>query len=236
MIVVGLSGYAGAGKDAVADILVRDHGFTKMSFAAPVKRLVRNLDPIVGYSVYVCDCGNLSDCPIEADEIKISDLYDGYGYDDETIKDSPYGEEVRRLWQRFGTEVMRNEDPNFWVDLALKDLFESDAERVVFTDVRFPNEAEAIHNLSVPIFTGTGGDLYFSPFQPSLWQISRVGDEILYPAGHESESHVGLMDEEIQLLNAGTLEDLEEPVAIAMDMLLERDYPAQMALEIEGWE
>lgn len=36
---LGLSGLAGAGKDATADILVRDHGFVKVSLADPMKRI-----------------------------------------------------------------------------------------------------------------------------------------------------------------------------------------------------
>ena len=216
MIVVGLTGHSGAGKDSVADVLVRDHGFTKLSFAGPVKRALKRLDPIVGNDVYQ-DC---DECPPEVEEVRLSDVY-AYGYNDETIKDSPWGAEIRNLWQQLGTETIRAEDPNFWVDLAQMELLELGADRVVFTDVRFPNEAEMIYNLSVPIFTGPGGDLIFSPFIPSVWQVSRVGDEILYPDDHESESHVGMLNEEIQLINAGTLEDLVEPVALALEFMLD---------------
>jgi hypothetical protein len=216
MIVIGLSGNIGAGKDAVADILVKDHGFTRMSFAGAVKRLVRDLDPIVGYSVYVCDCGNLNDCPIEAEEVRISDLYESYGYDDETIKDSPYGEEVRTLWQRFGTEVMRKQDPEFWVNLALDELGAQDSERVVFTDVRFPNEAEMIYNMSGPYFAD--GELVFSRIQGSVWRIARSLDD---EAGeHESEQYAGLMGEEVTIVNDATLEELAEAVQIALDWAL----------------
>lgn len=223
MIVIGLTGRAGAGKDAVADVLVRDHGFTKMSFAAPVKAMVRELDPIVGYSVYVCDCGNLNDCPIDAVEVKVSDLYDGYGYDDETVKESPYGEEVRRLWQRFGTDVMRAEDKDYWVDKAAKAVLESTEDRIVFTDVRFPNEAAMIDSLSGP-FT-FDGSMYFSEITSSLWQISRT--EAGGEDEHESESHAGLLDEELQIINDGTLEELPDAVAKALEFVINDVIPNQ---------
>jgi hypothetical protein len=220
VIVIGLSGTIGAGKDAVADILVRDHGFIKMSFAGAVKRLVRDLDPVVGYSVYVCDCGNLNDCPIDAAEVKVSDLYDSYGYDDETIKDSPYGDEVRRLWQRFGTDVMRQQDPEFWVNLALDDLGKQDAERVVFTDVRFPNEAAMIQNLSGPFFAD--GELSFSRISSAVWRIARSMDDGVGEIGqHESEQHAGLLGEEITIVNDASLEELAEAVEIAVDLTAE---------------
>ena len=219
MIVIGLSGNIGAGKDAVADILVRDHGFTKMSFAGAVKRLVRDLDPIVGYSVYLCDCGDLNSCPMEADEVRLSTLY-GMGYDDETIKDSPYADEVRGLWQRFGTDVMRRQDPEFWVNLALDQLGQQDAERVVFTDVRFPNEAEMIQNLEGPFFAG--GELAFSRIRSSVWRISRSLDNE-DPDGHESELYAGTMGEEITIVNDASFEELAEAVGIAVGYALDTE-------------
>lgn len=41
MLILGLAGNAGSGKDLVADRLVNNHGFTKMSFADPMKRFCR---------------------------------------------------------------------------------------------------------------------------------------------------------------------------------------------------
>lgn len=71
-----------------------------MAITNEIKQLVKELDPIVGYDVYVCDCGNVEDCPPELAEVTVSALYDEYGYDNDTIEESPYGEEVARLWQQ----------------------------------------------------------------------------------------------------------------------------------------
>lgn len=38
MILVALSGYAGSGKDALGQILVENHGFTRVAFADAIKR------------------------------------------------------------------------------------------------------------------------------------------------------------------------------------------------------
>jgi hypothetical protein len=43
MKVLGLSGLAGAGKDYVADILCNEHGFVKVCFADPLKRICMDL-------------------------------------------------------------------------------------------------------------------------------------------------------------------------------------------------
>ena len=42
-MIVGLVGFAGVGKDTLADILVRDHGFVKMSIADPLKRAAMDI-------------------------------------------------------------------------------------------------------------------------------------------------------------------------------------------------
>lgn len=226
MIVIGLSGHSSSGKDSVADILVRDHGFVKMSFAAPVKRVTRNANPIVGYEVIRCDCGGSAECPDEVVEVRLADLYK-YGFDDETVKDTDWGDEVRDLWQRFATEGIRAEDPDFWVRIAQKDLLESGHERVVFSDVRFPNEAQMIYELNGPFFGE--GELMFSPFQASVWQVSRLGVE---QDEHESEQHAGLLEEEITIINDGTLDDLAEVVTIGLEYLNDGSLPERDGM---GW-
>lgn len=63
-----------------------------------VKELVRELDPIVGYDVYVC-CSNAETCPPELIEMSLSSLYINYGMDHDAVAESPYGDEVARLWE-----------------------------------------------------------------------------------------------------------------------------------------
>lgn len=212
MIVVGLTGLMRAGKDSVADILVRDHGFVKMSFAAPLKRMVKNLNPIVGYEPGCEDpdcCGTAGVIPVY-----LQDLY-SWGMTDDEIKASKYGDEARRLWQRFGTDVMRAEQDDYWIQKAVSDLVAAGHERVVFTDCRFPNEAEMIYELMA---TPWGN------FTTSVWQIVRPGVE-RQEGAHASEQNVGLMGEEITIHNDGTLEELAVPVATALRILTGEDLP-----------
>lgn len=219
MIFVGLSGYAGAGKDSVADILVRDYGFTKMAFATPIKDKVEILDPILGYHKEYCCEG----CDAEIEEVRLSTLL-AYGMTQEEIKrDFMYGPELRRVWQYVGTDLFREDDEDYWVSRAAEELILSTAERVVFTDVRFENEADWIYSQrEIPE--------NFS----SVWRIARP-DKHPHDV-HVSEQMVGLLGEEVTILNDGTLDDLNEPVALAMDMLLNQELPGQQALDLEGWK
>lgn len=124
---VGIAGYARAGKDTAAQGLV-DIGWTKAAFADPLKRALEILDPIVDVD------------------------YDGIGVSTDRLSDDltlvggwdvakAVNPEIRRLLQVFGTEVGRNlfgED--FWVKQALDGAY----PYTVFSDVRFKNEADAI--------------------------------------------------------------------------------------------
>ena len=119
-IVIGLSGYARAGKDTVAKIIC-EYGFEQRSFADPLRAMLAALDPKLG------------------SHRRVSDLL-GF-HDWESAKSDP---EVRQLLQRLGTEAGRNVlGENIWIDA----LFRSPSSgRLVVPSVRFPNEAEAIRS------------------------------------------------------------------------------------------
>ena len=44
-MIIGLSGYAQVGKDTVANYLVENYGFVKVSFADPIREALYKLDP-----------------------------------------------------------------------------------------------------------------------------------------------------------------------------------------------
>lgn len=205
MIVIGLTGYARAGKDTVADILVRDYGFEKRSFAGPLKKMLRTLDPFMtadwdytpGYSCSEGCCANES---VETIPVRLSELQ---GYTEDDLKES-FGGEYRRLLQVLGTDCIRAIDPDFWVRAAHVELLEAQMgnpdARIVFTDCRFPNEAGLMLHFGV------------------LGNVDRLGVN-MEPGAHESEQHVGRMGEQFCILNDGTLRELEENVhALADDM------------------
>lgn len=128
---IGLSGYAQSGKDTLAGFLVKDHGFTRVAFADKLREALYALNPRLNG---------------DADsEWRLQDEVDLYGW--EYAKKDP---EVRTLLQRMGTEAGRAiHGPDLWVDAAFRGIEEADRRTgqfplYVFTDCRFPSEADAI--------------------------------------------------------------------------------------------
>jgi dephospho-CoA kinase len=120
-MIIGLSGYARAGKDTVAKILVEEYGYSRIAFGDIIRSAIYSLNPIVTY-----------------DGMRLQHLVDLEGW--EIAKSVP---EVRRLMQTMGTEVGREIiDPQIWVELTLSTTKPND--KIVIPDVRFRNEAEEI--------------------------------------------------------------------------------------------
>lgn len=129
-MIVGLAGYATAGKDSAADVLVDKAGFVKTAFADSLRACAAALNPIVGFS---------TDESNEVVVVRYTDAIDTLGY----IEAKARYPELRRTLQRLGTEVGRNIiGGDVWVD-ATFNLLDPDRD-VAIADMRFPNEAAAI--------------------------------------------------------------------------------------------
>jgi hypothetical protein len=126
--VIGLCGYAGAGKDAAAWGLTQ-RGWTKVAFADPVRQSLLNLNPTVIN-------------PVNGMPLRLSEALSEYGWD--KIKLWP---QVRTLLQRIGTEAGRNiHGQDCWVNIARRKIDGLSGD-VVVTDVRFLNEVAMIREL-----------------------------------------------------------------------------------------
>jgi hypothetical protein len=172
--VLGLSGWARSGKDTIADYLVDVEGYTKVSFAQPMKEAMYRLNPRITVNEVVNTALRVG-----------VDVYDWDGLKSR----SP---DIRGLLQRFGTEVGREMfGENFWVDYALNSI--EDGSKVVFSDVRFPNEADAIRQL--------GGKVY---------RVERNGVEAAND--HISEHALDNYKFDGTIQNNGTIQGLQQNV------------------------
>lgn len=120
---IGLVGKKRSGKDTAAGFLVQDHGFVRYAFADPLKATMLDLNPIV-------PDGRLTS--------RLSALVRERGW--EAAKELP---EVRRLLQAHGVAIRTHVDPDVWLNATMRKVL-TDDRPVVLTDVRFPNEADAI--------------------------------------------------------------------------------------------
>lgn len=173
-MLIGLSGWARSGKDTAAEYLVEQKGFTRVAFADPLREALYRLNPLIEVQGFP--------------GARLRQMVDLAGWDE--LKAA--SEDVRGLLQRMGTEVGREMiRDSIWVDLAMKKADSLDF--VVITDVRYPNEAEAIRD--------RGG---------ILWRIQRP---YLGPANtHPSETALDEYKFDAVVENNGFVEDLHEKI------------------------
>ena len=128
---IGVMGKKRSGKDTFASFLVDGYGYKRVAFADPLKEALLKVDPIIAERVPGVDYGP---------EIRLSREVERIGW--EEAKEIP---EVRRLLQSYGVTI-RSYQPDFWLNLALAQAHVEwlQGNPVVITDVRFPNEADAI--------------------------------------------------------------------------------------------
>ncbi len=175
-MIIGLSGYARSGKDTVANHLVDKYGFTKVSFAQPMRDALYALNPVLGTT--------------PEGWVRVQDAIDEYGWDG--YKESPHGPEIRKLMQRLGTEVGREQfSPTFWVDRAMATAAKH--RNVVFSDVRFPNEMSTLKNV--------GG---------LVWRVSREGTAAVNR--HASETALDNAAFDVNLSNNGDVQSLHKSI------------------------
>jgi hypothetical protein len=122
--IIGFTGLAGSGKSTAAKHLIQMHGFARGKFAGALKDMFRAL------LLYR-----------RVDPTLIERMIDG------DLKEVPSpalnGRTPRHAMQTLGTEWGRNcMDANLWVDTEIDAT--ANQSRLVFDDVRFPNEAEAV--------------------------------------------------------------------------------------------
>lgn len=121
--IIGVTGQKFNGKDTVADYLVANHGYTKVSLAAPLKQMCKILFGFNDAQLY----GDLKE-----------------------VVDPRWDITPRRAMQFVGTEMVRNTidgllpgvGEDFWVAVLVDQIRQKpDAEqRFVISDIRFENE------------------------------------------------------------------------------------------------
>ena len=217
MIILGISGKAGSGKDTVCDYLARQHGFHKVSLAAPLKSMVsavfpkiprdnlwgpshlRN-EPVPEYRMSgdCPTCGNPMRLNSDADPLERYTCFDCHAKWPEYLS-------ARVALQTLGTDWGRRLYPDVWVDYLFDQANPRVNPRLCISDVRFPNEIRAI--------VRNGGKVV---------RVRRPVGE-LSMSSHESETSLDGVGDNLfdgTLDNDGTLDDLYRSVDAVLNRLL----------------
>lgn len=182
--ILGLTGFAGAGKDTVADLLVAHARFRKLAFADALRAEVAG-----GFGVLVSALADpatkhhptpaLSMRRAPRDFLAAVVLSLSVAAPDHRTPlsnewlDEPRS--PRQILQWWGTEYRRSQHDRYWTRAMLSRLvgYQRDGEsRFVITDVRFDNEADTVRT--------AGG---------AIWQVTRPGCD-----GRAEGAHVSATD------------------------------------------
>jgi hypothetical protein len=206
-MIIGICGFQSSGKDTIADYLIKEHGFIKMSFASRLKDIISIM---FGWS---------------------RDKLEGL-----TKEDREWREQIDPWWsktlqmpqltprfvmQYFATDLFRNKfHPDIWVKIVeneLNKLIEQNTERkIVISDCRFENEINMILRL--------GGKIIQVHREPPYWFYDyRNGEE---PPNikliHRSEIEWIRCYKDYDINNDGTIEELYEKILQVIKYILDK--------------
>ncbi len=205
-MIIGINGPKGAGKNEVANFLVKNHGFEAMGFADKLKESAAALFGID--SAHWDFWKNLPEMRIRISRDKGSQSFNVVNIS------------AREFLQRYGTEAHRDVfGYEFWVDEFFKPYMSDEGDfygpNLAISDARFDNELKRIRDLK-----GT------------IVRVERPGLETSDNHVSEASPSSDLID--YVIVNSGTLDDLEAQVDIFMEHLLGKQTDQGQSVETES--
>ena len=204
-MIIGLSGYAKSGKDEVAKIIQElETGWHVKKFSGVLKKVASLLTGI-------------PQDRFEDQEFKQSYLGSEWSLPVETPLDAVFGDvqfmqmmSVREFLQKLGTDAIRDGlHPNAWVNAAMVGYYPIHHDHApngieypnwIFTDCRFPNEAQAIKDR---------GGVIIRIDRPGVGPVNN----------HPSETALDDWDFDYKILNASDLESLKQTVSVILNKI-----------------
>jgi len=185
-MIISICGFAGAGKDTLAQILIDEYGFVKLSFAGIIKDIAS--------IIFSWDRNMLEGCTVESRQWR--EQIDPYWSKRLNMPQLT----PRFILQYFGTDLFRNHfHPEIWIACVERKL--QMHKNVVITDCRFENEINSIKKHGVKLIHVSRGVL------PDFFHTKIIPSNI-----HTSETSWINADIDYTIENNGTIDDLKDKI------------------------
>lgn len=168
---IGIIGEAGSGKDTLAQALHEEFpSIRAFAFADDLKIMTANM---------LTETFHRHNITMSYPKYFVEDI-------------NEYRDELRGLWQWFGTDLIRAKLPYYWVNrVAMKMRRSLSAGRFVVTDCRFQNERDWLKHNGALIIKVTGRSRGNVPVHASETEVSQLVADLTYE-------------------NTGTIEDMKD--------------------------
>lgn len=181
-MIIGVTGYAGSGKDTFARALRLRHGFIRVAFADKLKNLAYDLNPIL--NEFYLDELTSENVIVN---FYLKDLVDKVGWDRAKKHDA-----VRHYLQSLGEAVRATLGEDAWLRAAnetVEAVMSAGKMDIVITDVRYENEASYVRS--------RGGKVV---------KIERPG--LIRVNDHVTETNVDTLMADVKIVNDGSVTEL----------------------------
>lgn len=214
--IIGLHGSTGAGKDTVADAMVRTGKFVKLAFADAVKReLIEafDCDPAYFNNRTLKEVPTEKLCLMNCAREEFVDWYVSTRngeYEFQTMGACFYSQPRTPRWlmQTWGTDYRKVRDPGYWIrHLAHKINTCTPHHNFVISDVRFEDEAAFVRDQD-------RGNMICEVLRPNNPYLSKTD-------GHVSNHRLVSVDRII--LNAGTIDGLDRKTERVLKIFFENN-------------
>jgi len=197
-IVIAFSGFAGAGKDAAADVLVRLYGFERLAFADAIRDMTSAINPLLTFH----DDGHVE---------RYNDIVSYYTSLDDAKR---YVPSIREFLVALGSSVRATLGESTFIDIVVKKATKlmgcdddnnpghggSHGHSVAVSDCRYRGERDALCAL--------GGTTIL---------ITRPG---VTAANATERASLADFDPDFEIINDGTLQDLENAIKRVVDKIV----------------
>lgn len=210
-MIIGICGFKSSGKDTIAELLIQEYGFMKLTFSGALKDIVSIM---FGW-------------PRERlDGLTVADREWREEIDDEWAKllDMPLLS-PRYVLQYFGTDLFRDRwHPDIWVKIVEMEIKKNRAKGIpiVIADCRFRNEIELIRangGLIIHVHRDRGTHLLKPSVEPSLEpsvepSLEPSVEPSVEPSAimHRSETEWITCHKDYDVENNGSIEELYDTV------------------------